>query len=113
MRDAFRPECTRIIVLDDKAVGSIAVREEEDARWIEHFYIDPAAQSRGIGTKVLALVLAEADPRQHRLNVLSGSPARCLYERHGFTVDSEDEVDIWMTRPAPEPAWNVWTKLKR
>lgn len=100
MRDAFRPEFTRVIVCEDEAVGSIAVRDEVDARWIEHFYIDPSAQNRGIGTEVLTLVLADPDPRPHRLNVLRGSPARRLYERHGFVVESEDDVDIWMTRPS-------------
>ncbi|MEV8250711.1 GNAT family N-acetyltransferase [Microbacterium sp. NPDC076768] len=98
MRDGFRPEHTQIIVVDDAEVGSICVRQELDARWIEHFYLAPEVQNRGIGTSVLALVLAERDPRPHRLNVLQGSSARRLYERHGFTVDSEDDVDVWMTR---------------
>jgi GNAT superfamily N-acetyltransferase len=98
MRDAFRPEDTRIIVIGAEDAGSIAVREEPDARWIEHFYIAPAMQNRGIGTSALALVLAEPDPRPCRLNVLQGSPARRLYGRHGFAVDSEDDVDAWMTR---------------
>lgn len=34
---------------------------------------------------------------RYRLNVLRGSPARGLYERHGFVVDSEDDVDVFMT----------------
>lgn len=104
MRDGYRPESTRIIVVDGEDIGSIAVREEPDARWIEHFYLAPTAQNRGIGTRVLTHVLAEHDPRSHRLNVLRGSPARRLYERHGFTVDSEDDVDVWMTRRGPSPA---------
>ncbi|UNK69851.1 GNAT family N-acetyltransferase [Microbacterium sp. H1-D42] len=98
MRDGFRPESTRIIVFKGEDVGSISVREEPDTRWIEHFYIAPVVQNRGIGSKVLTLILAEHDPLTHRLNVLQGSPARRLYERHGFTVDSEDDVDVWMTR---------------
>lgn len=32
-----------------------------------------------------------------RLNVLRGSSARRLYERHGFVVDYEDDVDVVMT----------------
>ncbi|MBA8815850.1 GNAT superfamily N-acetyltransferase [Microbacterium halimionae] len=104
MRDGFRPESMRIIVFEGEDVGSISVREEPDTRWIEHFYIAPVVQNRGIGTKVLTLILAESNPRSHRLNVLQGSPARRLYERHGFTVDSEDEVDVWMTHGGPAPA---------
>jgi hypothetical protein len=36
------------------------------------------------------------DPVLYRLNVLQGSPARRLYARHGFVVESEDEVDVFM-----------------
>ena len=98
MRDAFRPEDTPIIVFEGEHVGSISVRKEPDARWIEHFYISPQSQNRGIGTSVLAIVLTKHDPRPHRLNVLQGSSARRLYERHDFAVDPEDDVDVWMTR---------------
>jgi len=38
-----------------------------------------------------------------RLNVLQGSRARRLYERHGFTLESEDPVDVFMLRePKPQ-----------
>jgi len=33
-----------------------------------------------------------------RLQVLRGSSARRLYERQGFMVESEDEVDVFMVR---------------
>lgn len=98
LRDEFRPENTQIIMLDGADAGSISVREEADARWIEHFYITPTAQNRGIGTALLARVLAAGDPRPHRLNFLQGSAARRLYERHGFAVETEDDVDVWMIR---------------
>ncbi|GLW01312.1 hypothetical protein Slala05_49430 [Streptomyces lavendulae subsp. lavendulae] len=35
-----------------------------------------------------------------RLTVLRGSAARGLYERYGFTVEAEDEVDVRMVRAA-------------
>ena len=38
-----------------------------------------------------------------RLNVLQGSAARRLYERHGFTVTASDPVDVFMLRPATVP----------
>jgi hypothetical protein len=33
-----------------------------------------------------------------RLNVLQGSAARRLYERHGVAVETEDPVDVFMVR---------------
>ncbi|NNC12212.1 GNAT family N-acetyltransferase [Planctomonas sp. JC2975] len=134
LRDAFHPELTTVILVDDEPVGSVTVRPEGDGIWIEHFYLDPAVQGLGVGTSVLASVLSaesgsagavpvdsvsteavsagetdegsagaasapETDARPHRLNVLQGSRARRLYERFGFAVDTEDDVDVFMSRP--------------
>jgi GNAT superfamily N-acetyltransferase len=97
MRAAFQPRWTRIIVCDGEDAGSITVRPEGSVRWIEHFYLPPARQGSGAGSRVLRTVLAEPFEGRTRLNVLQGSPARRLYERNGFVVDSEDDVDVFMT----------------
>ncbi|GAB3406739.1 GNAT family N-acetyltransferase [Schumannella luteola] len=99
---AFRPEVTRVIVVDGADAGLIAVRPADDGIWIEHFYLDPALQGRGIGGAVLAHVLVSDAHLElpFRLDVLQGSPARRLYDRHGFVFEREDEVDVWMLRPA-------------
>lgn len=100
--DGFTPENTRVIVVDGADVGSIAVRPEADAVWIEHFYLAAESQGKGLGGAVLADVLTgaptDAESSIHRLNVLQGSAARRLYERHGFVVESEDDVDVFMVR---------------
>jgi ribosomal protein S18 acetylase RimI-like enzyme len=31
--------------------------------------------------------------------VLAGSAAQRLYERHGFTVEHQDPVDVYLVRP--------------
>ncbi|WP_288967774.1 GNAT family N-acetyltransferase [uncultured Microbacterium sp.] len=95
-RDAFEPAYTRIIVVDAADVGSVALRPDGDAFWLEHLYIDASHQGRGVGSRVLAMILD--DDGLYRLNVLQGSPARSLYERHRFVVDSQDDVDVFMTR---------------
>lgn len=101
MRAAYDPAHTWIIVVDGEDAGSISVRPEADARWIEHFYLEPRLQGRGVGTAVLAQFLDEEEP-PFRLNVLQQSAARRLYERHGFALSSEDPVDVFLTRaPAP------------
>ncbi|RPE80362.1 putative N-acetyltransferase YhbS [Curtobacterium sp. PhB137] len=97
MRDAFAPEHTRVVVVDGRDVGSIATRIDDDTRWVEHFYLAPDIQGRGIGSTVLRTVLSDSHTGATRLNVLQGSPARRLYERHGFGVDTEDDVDVFMT----------------
>jgi GNAT superfamily N-acetyltransferase len=101
MRAAFRPEWTRVIVIDGTDAGCITSRPADGERWIEHFYLPASVQGQGIGGSVLRIVLAEPHTGPTRLNVLRGSAARRLYERHGFILDSEDDVDLYLTlRPA-------------
>jgi GNAT superfamily N-acetyltransferase len=97
MRDAFDAEQTRVIVVDGVDVGCLSVRPERDVRWLEHFYLSPDMQGRGIGGHVLRGILIGTDPRPLRLNVLQGSPASRLYERHSFVIDTADDVDVFMT----------------
>lgn len=101
LRDEFSAQNTRIIVHDADDVGSIAVRRDDAANWVEHFYLASSVHDRGIGSAVLRQILDEDDARPFRLNVLHGSAAIRLYARHGFTIDSDDDVDVFMTRERP------------
>ncbi|MET7459238.1 GNAT family N-acetyltransferase [Nonomuraea sp. NPDC005501] len=105
LRDAFVPVHTWMIEVGGAFAGCVALRPAKDAYWLEHFYLNPDLQGRGIGAAVLSRLLERCDREDTvvRLNVLQGSPARRLYERHGFTVETEDEVDVFMVR-APAPA---------
>ncbi|MFD7167288.1 GNAT family N-acetyltransferase [Streptomyces violascens] len=99
-RDAFVPEHMSIVLADGVFAGCVALRPAEDCQWLEHFFLAPDLQGRGLGSAVLSTVLnrADADGVDVRLNVLQGSAARRLYERHGFTVETEDPVDVFMAR---------------
>lgn len=99
-RDAFVAEHLSVIVVEGRFAGCVALRPAEDGHWLEHFFIDPALQGRGLGSAVLRTLLARADADgvTVRLDVLQGSQARRLYERHGFTAESEDPVDVFMVR---------------
>ncbi|WP_328748278.1 GNAT family N-acetyltransferase [Streptomyces sp. NBC_00285] len=99
-RDAFVVPHTSVIVAEGRFAGCVALRPAEDALWLEHFYLAPEVQGRGLGSAVLRTLLTrtDADGEPVRLNVLQGSAARRLYERHGFTVETEDPVDVFMMR---------------
>ena len=99
-RDAFVAEQLSVIVVEGRFAGCVALRPAEDGHWLEHFFVDPGLQGRGLGSAVLRTLLArtDADGVTVRLNVLQGSQARRLYERHGFTTESEDPVDVFMVR---------------
>ncbi|MEU0675296.1 GNAT family N-acetyltransferase [Streptomyces sp. NPDC006172] len=103
LRDGFVPAHTYVVEVAGVLVGSVALRPAADGHWLEHFYLAQDVQGRGVGSAVLARILTAADRAgvRVRLNVLQGSPARRLYERHGFVFESEDAVDVFLVR---EPA---------
>ncbi|MFJ1754612.1 GNAT family N-acetyltransferase [Kitasatospora sp. NPDC088134] len=108
MRDAYEPEHTSVLELPGfpPPAGCLTVRPDDrpGTLLLEHFYLAPALHGRGLGTAVLRAALARADAAglAVRLNVLRGSPARRLYERHGFVLTAEDPVDVFLHRP-PTP----------
>lgn len=104
LRDGFAPAYTWVVEVGGVFAGCVALRPGADAHWLEHFYLAPRLQGSGIGTAVLRTLLerCDRDGTTVRLNVLRGSPARRLYERHGFTLETEDPVDVFLVRtPAP------------
>jgi GNAT superfamily N-acetyltransferase len=85
-------------LVDASAAGSIAVRPESHAQWIEHFYLIPEHQGQGLGNAVLRhVMMTQQDHRPFRLNVLQSSSARRLYERHGFVREHEGPIDVFLT----------------
>ncbi|RUS48945.1 GNAT family N-acetyltransferase [Cohnella sp. AR92] len=98
---SYDPEYTWIMETDDaEFVGCVALKPDaDDGLLLEHFYIHPSHQGRGIGSWALTTLLSQSEVQGKRvsLNVLQGSPAQRLYERFGFKVDREDPVDVFMS----------------
>jgi GNAT superfamily N-acetyltransferase len=100
LRDSFSPQYTSAVTVDGALVGCLTVRPADGRLWLEHFYLAPERQGRGLGSAVLRAVLERADAQGLTvgLNVLQGSAARRLYERHGFVAESQDPIDVFMVR---------------
>lgn len=65
----------------DALVGLIAIRPG----WIDHLYVLPGQQGRGVGTALLEV--AKADARELELWTFQrNTGARRFYERHGFVA---------------------------
>ncbi|GAA2390109.1 N-acetyltransferase [Catellatospora methionotrophica] len=105
LRDKFAAEHTSVIEVGGAFAGCVTLRPAEDAHWLENFLLAPHLHGRGVGTAVLTGLLARCDRDgvAVRLIVLQGSPARRLYERHGFTVEAEDAYDVFMLRKPARP----------
>lgn len=102
-RAGFDPSVTRHIVVDGRRVGFVAVKRLADHWLLDHLYIHPAAQGRGVGAEVLLQVFAETDPAQMpmRVGALRESDSNRFYERHGFTLVERAEFDNYYVRNPP------------
>ncbi|EFL03581.1 acetyltransferase [Streptomyces sp. SPB78] len=101
LRDSFAPAHTSAILCGGALAGCVTFRPAEDGgHWLEHFYLAPRHQGRGLGGAVLRSLLGRADAGAVSLHVLRGSAAQRLYARHGFAVEDEGPVDVLMVRPA-------------
>jgi GNAT superfamily N-acetyltransferase len=70
-------------------------------------YVMPEMQGRGIGTKVLNMLLTRAagESKAMTLAVVKRNPARHSYLKRGFQVTHEDEHKFYM-RADPRPRQN-------
>jgi GNAT superfamily N-acetyltransferase len=102
LRDSFYPEPTWFIILSGEKVGFYTLRPEEDFLKLFHLYVLPSHQSTGIGKTALTRVMAIADAAATpiHLTALRGSAANRFYQRHGFTIQDQDDWDIHYQRPA-------------
>lgn len=103
LRKSFHPEHTQFILLDGQRIGFYTFRPADDGWHLDHFYIHPDWQSRGVGSVVMRRLLAQADDsrRAIHLGALRESASNRFYQRHGFTQTAEDEWDIYYVRTTP------------
>ena len=101
----FEPALTRHVLADGERVGVVVVRPCDDGLLLDHLYLLPVAQGRGIGAAVLADVLARADASRLavRVSALRGSDANRFYERHGFVLLEMGEWDNHYRREPRPP----------
>ena len=81
----------RIIIVQNSAIGMFKVVRKPDHWRIMQLQLRADFQRRGIGTKVVKDLLAEAKQQQVpvTLSVLKANPARRLYARLGMQVTAE------------------------
>lgn len=97
----FAPEHTRHIEVDRNRVGFVAIKPAPDGIVLDHLYVQPSHQRRGIGAAVLTIVCQEADTLglPMRVGALRESDSNRFYLRNGFVWVEESEWDIYYVRP--------------
>ncbi|WP_377158682.1 GNAT family N-acetyltransferase [Roseateles sp. UC29_93] len=97
----FDPTRTRHIVVDGHRVGFVVTTPQVEWLSLDHLYIDPSSQGRGIGAAVLADVFDESRRLglPVRVGALKQSDSNRFYQRHGFELVDEGEFDCYYLRP--------------
>jgi GNAT superfamily N-acetyltransferase len=94
----FVADETRVVESGPRLLGCIALHPADGTTWLRHFYLVEEARGRGIGTTLLTEALGSVTTGSVTLDVLTGSRAVSLYERSGFVVVHQDDVDTLMRR---------------
>lgn len=102
-RDHLDPSRQRIVVVDGRDVGVLAVERRPDGFFIDNLQVLPAAQGRGLGGAIVRDVMDEAfgPGLPVSLRVTRVTRARRLYERLGFRETGRTETHLLMTASPP------------
>ena len=97
----FDPARTRHVSVEGERVGFVVTTPRAEWLSLDHLYVDPAWQGRGLGAEVLAHVLEEgrALGLPVRVGALKQSDSNRFYRRHGFELVEEGEFDLYYLRP--------------
>jgi GNAT superfamily N-acetyltransferase len=85
-----------VIAIGDTPIGWLSADTAKDAVTLENFYIDSGYRGRGLGTAVLDWFMTQHRGRAVQTVVISGSRSRSLYERAGFGIRSEGDIETPM-----------------
>lgn len=99
--DGFDCESTRKIKMADGLAGFYVIKDKGDHFYLEHLYVHPDFQGKGIGASILQSLIAVAQNRKLPLRVgaLRGSRSNQFYRSHGFIQTHEEEWDIYYEMP--------------
>ena len=103
--EVFCPENLRMIVVDSVRIGFVNVWFHEGNDRVGLFSITPAFQNKGIGSRVMEILVREIDQKNHTsiLNVLKGSPAHRMYRKFGYLPYGSYDITVWYSRPRQKP----------
>jgi ribosomal protein S18 acetylase RimI-like enzyme len=103
----WRVKEVRIVMMEGEVIGWLQTAGTDDALFLAQLFIDTRFQRRGIGNRLMRILIEEAtrENKAVTLGVVKTNPARRLYERLGFSVTHEDQYKFYMRRqPDRTPA---------
>jgi len=76
----------KVIYFENIEIGFYSVNVTDNVCFINHLYVLPNYQGKGIGLKIIDIIKSEYRGYVLRLNALIGSKANEFYERNGFML---------------------------
>ena len=83
------------IIINDKIIGSVCIKELENAKLLDEIYLEKEFRNKGIGTKIIKKVIEEND-NIYLWVYKKNKKAVLLYKRLGFTIEEETESRYYM-----------------
>ena len=95
---AFPAAENSVVLVDDIAVGRILIDRAAGEYRLIDIALLPQFRGRSIGTTLIRELIAEAFQNEAivKLRVKKDNPALRLYERLGFSICDDEEVDVGM-----------------
>jgi GNAT superfamily N-acetyltransferase len=96
----YSPQQTRVVEADGERAGFFVVKPHEEGLLLDHLYVAPKHQRKGIGAAVLERVFAQAASANLpvRVGALRESESNAFYVRHGFVLVDQGEFDNYYVR---------------
>jgi GNAT superfamily N-acetyltransferase len=93
--NSFDAKYTKKITVDNALIGFYALRPVDNYLKLDHLYIIPEYQEKGIGSKIIASIISEGAElnKNIKLCALIDSEANNFYVKHGFILTKKDEFD--------------------
>ena len=83
------------IIIDDKIIGSICIKDLENAKLLDEIYLEKEFRNKGIGTDIIKIII-ENNKNIYLWVYKENKRAVELYKRLGFTIEEETESRYYM-----------------
>lgn len=83
------------IIIDDKIIGSVCIRDLENAKLLDEIYLEKEFRNKGIGTDIIRKII-ENNESVYLWVYKKNIKAVSLYKRLGFKIIDETESRYYM-----------------
>jgi ribosomal protein S18 acetylase RimI-like enzyme len=94
----FHFDAAQIVSIKQQAVALLKAYSDEQQWHLVQVQVAPDYQGKGLGSQLVKKIMHQAGTEQKKvsLRVLTFNPAKALYERLGFTVIAQTDIDYEM-----------------